>query len=213
VEGQEPIGTSPTMGSIVTPGLTWKDLEWIRETTNLPIVIKGIQTVEDAIIAYQHRVQGVVLSNHGGRIQDTYVHSFFPLTSLSFLLLPEWLSLTRRKTPCRTQSPLLMLLEIRKYAPFLLRSRMEIYLDGGIRRGSDVVKALALGATAVGLGRPFLYSLSGYGESGVRRMVQILRDEIVTNMALSGARNISELSPEMVNVSELERNLTGSIKL
>lgn len=132
---------------------------------------------------------------------------------LSFFSFSEDLSLARRKTPCRTQPPLLTLLEIRKYAPFLIRSGMEIYLDGGIRRGSDVVKALALGATAVGLGRPFLYSLPGYGQSGVKRMVQVLRDEIVTNMALTGARSISEIVPEMVNVSELERNLIGSIKL
>lgn len=91
---------------------------------------------------------------------------------------------------------------------------MEIYIDGGIRRGTDVIKALALGATAVGLGRPFLYSMAaGYGEEGVRKLVQILREEIVTNMALIGATQLSELEPSMVNTAKLGRDLCTSPKL
>jgi L-lactate dehydrogenase (cytochrome) len=89
---------------------------------------------------------------------------------------------------------------------------MEIYLDGGIRRGTDVIKALALGATAVGLGRPFLMSLV-YGKPGVHKVVQIMRDEISRNMALIGARNIGEIVPEMLNISELQRDLSRTIKL
>jgi len=171
------------MSSVITPRLSWVDLKWIREMTSLPLVLKGIQTVEDAILAYQHGVAGIVLSNHGGRSQDT------------------------------TQPSLLTLLEIRKHAPFLIGGKMEIYLDGGIRRGRDVIKALALGATAVGLGRPFLYSLCGYGELGVRRMVSILRDEVVTNMALAGVRQIQEITPDLVNASKLQRDLLSSARL
>jgi L-lactate dehydrogenase (cytochrome) len=106
------------------------------------------------------------------------------------------------------------LLEIRRYAPHLIDSRMEIFVDGGIRRGTDVLKALALGARAVGLGRPFLYSLTGgYGEAGFRRMVDILREELKTNMALAGATGIPEIVPEMVNTQRLEREVIGSVKL
>lgn len=91
---------------------------------------------------------------------------------------------------------------------------MQIFIDGGIRRGTDVLKAIALGATAVGLGRPFLYSLSaGYGENGVRRMVQILRQEIEANMTFLGATSLKDLRPEMVNTSRLERDLVASVKL
>lgn len=112
------------------------------------------------------------------------------------------------------QSPLLTLLEIRKFAPQLLDSEMQIFVDGGIRRGTDVLKALALGADAVGLGRPFLYSLTaGYGENGVRRMLTILRQEIEMNMILLGVSSLNELKSEMVNASRLEKHMVGSIKL
>lgn len=91
---------------------------------------------------------------------------------------------------------------------------MQIFIDGGIRRGTDVIKALALGATAVGLGRPFLYSMAaGYGEAGTRRMVQILREEIETNMALVGATTVAEIDRGMVNTARLERDLTAYARL
>jgi L-lactate dehydrogenase (cytochrome) len=109
---------------------------------------------------------------------------------------------------------MITLLEIRRYASHLINSRMEIFVDGGFRRGTDVLKALALGARAVGLGRPFLYSLTGgYGEAGFRRMVQILRQELETNMALAGATKISEVVPEMVNTQRLEKEVIGCVKL
>lgn len=112
------------------------------------------------------------------------------------------------------QAPLLTLLEIRKFAPHLIESKMTIFIDGGIRRGTDILKAIALGATAVGLGRPFLFSLcAGYGEKGVQRMVEILRHEIETNMTFLGASTMKELRPEMVNTSRLERDLISSVKL
>ncbi|CAG7969138.1 unnamed protein product [Penicillium salamii] len=181
---QEGQGVAKIMASSISPFIDWDILTWIRRITDLPLVIKGIQCVEDAVIAYEHGVQGIVLSNHGGRSQDT------------------------------AQSPLLTLLEIRKFAPQLLDSEMQIFVDGGIRRGTDVLKALALGADAVGLGRPFLYSLTaGYGENGVRRMLAILRQEIEMNMILLGVSSLNELKPEMVNASRLEKHMVGSIKL
>ena len=105
------------------------------------------------------------------------------------------------------------LLEINKYAPFLL-NKMEIYLDGGIYRGTDILKALALGVTAVGLGRAFLYALTaGYGENGVRKLVSILREELASNMALAGARSLGEITRAMINTRKLERDLVSSVKL
>lgn len=192
------------MASSISPFIDWEILTWLRQLTDLPVVIKGIQCVEDAVLAYQNGVQGIVLSNHGGRSQDTYdiselwliLHARYILTYLN-----------------RAQSPLLTLLEIRKFAPHLIESKMQIFIDGGIRRGTDVLKAIALGATAVGLGRPFLFSLSGYGEKGVRRMIENLRQEIEANMVFLGVTSLEELRPEMVNTSRLEKHLIGSVKL
>lgn len=91
---------------------------------------------------------------------------------------------------------------------------MQIFIDGGVRRGTDIIKAVALGATAVGIGRPCLYSMTaGYGELGFRRMVQILRSELETNMALIGARSLADLVPEMVNTKRLERDVIDLPKL
>lgn len=112
------------------------------------------------------------------------------------------------------QPPLVTLLEIRRYAPHLIQSNMQIFIDGGIRRGTDVLKALALGATAVGLGRPFLFSLAaGYGADGNRRAIQILRQEIEMNMVFLGVTKLSELGPHLVNSMRLERDVVGSVKL
>ncbi|BCS12728.1 L-lactate dehydrogenase [Aspergillus luchuensis IFO 4308] len=177
-------GVAKTMASSISPYIDWDILKWIRGLTDLPVVIKGIQCVEDAVLAYQHGVQGIVLSNHGGRSQDT------------------------------AQPPLVTLLEIRRYAPHLIQSNMQIFIDGGIRRGTDVLKALALGATAVGLGRPFLFSLAaGYGADGNRRAIQILRQEIEMNMVFLGVTKLSELGPHLVNSMRLERDVVGSVKL
>ncbi|WYZ39579.1 hypothetical protein EsH8_III_001493 [Colletotrichum jinshuiense] len=177
-----------TASGLLNAALTWDDLDWIRATTTLPVVVKGIQSVEDALMAHARGVDGIVLSNHGGRSQDT------------------------------AQAPMLTLLEIRRYAPHLLapaaRARFQVLVDGGVRRGTDVLKALALGAAAVGVGRPFLYSMTaGYGEAGARRLVRILRRELETNMALAGAATLADIVPEMVNSERAEREVTGRVKL
>ncbi|KAF4435205.1 glycolate oxidase [Fusarium austroafricanum] len=177
-----------TSRGLLNPLLSWDDIGWIREAAGLPLVLKGVQTVEDAVLAHLHGLDGIVLSNHGGRSQDT------------------------------AQPPMVTLLEIRQYAPHLLspsiRHKFQVFLDGGIRRGTDVIKAVALGATAVGIGRPALFSMcAGYGEKGLHRLVQILRAEVETNMALIGARNIKELVPEMVNSERAEVGVSRRVKL
>ena len=126
------------------PSLTWQEtLPWLAKHTDLPIVLKGLQTHEDAYLASLHapQVKGIILSNHGGRALDTAppaVHT---------------------------------LLEIRKYCPEVF-DKIEVYVDGGIRRGTDVVKALCLGAKAVGIGRSALWGLAAGGVEGVRRTLQ-----------------------------------------
>lgn len=171
--------------TLLNPFLKWEDLAWIRSVTKLPLVLKGVQTVEDALIAYENGINAIYLSNHGGRSQDT------------------------------AQAPILTLLEIRKYAPQLIgNDKMQIFVDGNIRRGTDIIKCLALGATAVGVGRPWLYSMTGgYGEDGVRHLIAILRNEIIVNMGLIGATSISELVPSMVNTMRAETEVFGGVKL
>lgn len=86
---------------------------------------------------------------------------------------------------------------------------MQVFVDGGVRRGTDIIKALCLGATAVGVGRPVLFSMSGgYGEYGIRRMLQILRNELQTNMAFIGAKGVGALEPGMLNTRRLEKTMT-----
>jgi L-lactate dehydrogenase (cytochrome) len=181
VEGDKATGLAAKNTGFINAGIDWSIVDWLRGITNLPIVVKGIQSYEDATIAFEHKTDGVVLSNHGGRSQDT------------------------------AQPPLLTLLEINKFAPHILGKHMEVFVDGGVRRGTDIIKALALGATAVGIGRPTLFSMAGgFGSYGVRRMVQILRRELQINMAMIGARNIGELESGMLNTRQLEHMLSSS---
>ncbi|RDW67695.1 hypothetical protein BP6252_09091 [Coleophoma cylindrospora] len=159
--------------------LTWKaTLPWLAKHTNMPIVLKGIQTHEDAYLAAQYapQVKAIILSNHGGRALDTAppaVHT---------------------------------LLEIRKYCPEVL-SKIEVWVDGGIKRGTDVVKALCLGAKAVGVGRAALYGLGAGGPEGVERTFEILKAEIETCMRLLGVEKVSELGPKYINSRAVERDI------
>ncbi|KAI0639264.1 FMN-dependent dehydrogenase-domain-containing protein [Trametes polyzona] len=170
-EGGESVNLLGTAGALIANDdldMTWeKTIPWLRSITKLPIVIKGIQSVQDAVLAAEAGVDGILLSNHGGRQLE------FSLPSIEVLY------------------------RIRKQRPDVF-DKLEVYIDGGARRGTDVLKAVALGAKAVGMGRPFLYAQSAYGEEGVVRTVEILKREIVTAMRLLGVRNVSELTPEMV---------------
>ncbi|KAI1173085.1 FMN-dependent dehydrogenase-domain-containing protein [Nemania sp. FL0916] len=152
--------------------LTWDDLSWIRREWGGPVVLKGVQSAEDAARAADLGVDGVLLSNHGGR----QMHD-----------APDALT---------------TLLEIRTHYPKVLE-RLEVFVDGGCRDGSDVLKAVALGAKAVGIGRPVFYALAAYGQKGVERCLDIFADELTTGMRLSGMADISEVRPERVNASRL----------
>ncbi|ORY19048.1 L-lactate dehydrogenase [Clohesyomyces aquaticus] len=168
---------APAMGGRVatgqlSPHTTWEDLAWLRKEWNGPIVLKGIQSAEDAKLAMEYECQGILLSNHGGRQQ----HS--------------------------APSALMTLLEIRTYYPEVM-GKLEIFLDGGLRDGADVLKALCLGATAVGVGRPYLYALAAYGVQGIERCTDILSEELAIGMRLLGVTSLDQLRPEMVNATSL----------
>jgi (S)-2-hydroxy-acid oxidase len=145
-------GLASYVSSLIDQSLTWDDIAWLRKNTHLKIVVKGIMTAEDAILAVQHRVDGVWVSNHGARQLDTV-----PAT---IEVLPEIVQ--------------------------AVGGQVEIYLDGGILRGTDVFKALALGARAVFLGRPVLWGLAHSGEDGVTNVLKLINDEFILAMKLSG---------------------------
>lgn len=148
----------------MSPELSWDHIDWLREHTRLPILLKGVLHPEDARIALAHGVDGLLLSNHGGRQLDTV-----PAT---IDLLPEFVAAVDGSVP--------------------------VLLDGGVRRGTDVVKALALGAAAVGVGRPIVWGLATAGEEGAARVLELLRDEVDHTVALCGARGLADLTPDLV---------------
>jgi 4-hydroxymandelate oxidase len=151
-------------GSEHDESLTWDDLAWIRSLSSLPLVLKGIVTGEDARLAADHGVDGIIVSNHGGRQLDG--------APATLDVLPE--------------------------VADAVGGRCEILLDGGVRRGADVVKAVALGAKAVLIGRPYLWGLAAAGEAGVRAVLEMFRDELELAMALCGRRSISEIDGSAV---------------
>jgi 4-hydroxymandelate oxidase len=148
----------------IDPSLDWDDLAELRELAPLPLVLKGIQTAEDAVLAVEHGADAIVVSNHGGRQLDA--------VGATAGLLPEIVE--------------------------AVAGRIEVYVDGGIRRGSDVVKALALGARAVLVGRAPLWGLACDGEAGARRVLELLHGEIELALALCGCA-----SPEAVSAAHL----------
>jgi len=146
-------------GPLLAGAPRWHDLAWLRSLTNLPVLAKGIMTAEDARRAVQEGVDGIIVSNHGGRVLDTQ-----PAT---ISVLPEIADAVGADVP--------------------------ILLDGGIRRGSDIFKALALGARAVLVGRSYVYGLATAGTIGVAHVIQILRAELEVTMALTGCAALDEI--------------------
>jgi len=151
-------------GSGESSNLTWDTVKRMRDATRMKIVLKGIVTPEDAELSVKNGMDGILLSNHGGRGEDN------------------------------GRSTIDALQEIIVAA----NGKMPVFIDGGFRRGTDVVKALALGATAVGVGRPYLWGLGAFGEEGVTRVLEIMRTETQVAMQQCGVRSISELNPNFV---------------
>ncbi|MCH2408774.1 MAG: alpha-hydroxy-acid oxidizing protein [Acidimicrobiales bacterium] len=168
IDGSTAVDLAEHMKSQFDPGLSWKDVEWLRSIWKGPILIKGIQTVEDALIAVDSGVEAIAISNHGGRQLDE--------APTPFDLLPE--------------------------VAEAVQDRLEIICDGGARRGSDIVKAVSLGATAVMAGRPYLYALAACGESGVDHVLDLLHEGVERTMSLTGAASVDDLTKELISRTE-----------
>jgi 4-hydroxymandelate oxidase len=158
------VGMAPESLKIVP--MTWETVTWLRSLTSLPILLKGILTAEDARLAVEHGVSGIIVSNHGGRQLDGVV------TSIE--ALPEVVD--------------------------AVAGHCEVYLDGGIRRGTDILKALALGARAVLVGRPILWGLAVDGAAGVQRVLSILHAELERAMKLAGCPTIASINRTLVKL-------------
>ncbi|KAF8339391.1 FMN-dependent dehydrogenase-domain-containing protein [Amanita rubescens] len=177
-------GAARAISSFIDPGLDWNDLGWFRSVTNIPLILKGVQCWEDALEAYDRGLAGVVLSNHGGRQLD------FARSGIEVLV--EVVDKLKEKRGLKFPN-----------------EKFQLFVDGGVRRATDVLKAVALGATAVGIGRPFLYAFSAYGQEGVDKALQILHDEFEMNMRLLGARTIKDVVPEMVDASNIHSHIVA----
>ncbi len=160
VEGNS--GLAAYVDEMFDPSLTWGAIEWLAGITDLPVLVKGIVHPEDGRLAVERGASGVVVSNHGGRQLDTSIATIRALPDVA-LAVDEALAQLGRD---RTEFPVLV--------------------DGGVRRGTDVVKALALGADAVCVGRPVLWGLAVAGEVGARHVLELLREEIDLAIALCG---------------------------
>jgi isopentenyl diphosphate isomerase/L-lactate dehydrogenase-like FMN-dependent dehydrogenase len=145
---------------------TWQQVDRLKRLTKMKLVLKGIETREDARLCRDHGVDGIIVSNHGGRATED--------------LRPTMESLP----------------EVLEGAG----GQMKIMVDGGFRRGTDVYKALALGASAVGIGRPYIYGLTAFGQEGVERVLDILRSELLMTMRQCGTPTLPQITPASISI-------------
>ena len=166
---EEDVGaaTGHYLGVYVNPSLTWDDLDWLRKLTSLPILVKGIQHVDDAREAARRGVDGIVVSNHGGRQVDGALGSLDALAPIAEAVGDE----------------------------------LTVLFDSGVRNGSDVLKALALGADAVLLGRPYIWGLALEGQQGVETVLKMILAELDLTMALCGYTRPDQLGPDALQTT------------
>ena len=147
-------------GEMVPTGADWSYVDRLKKMTTMKVLLKGIDTAEDAVLAREHGADGVIVSNHGGRATETGRGTMD--------ILPEVVDAVGGQIP--------------------------VFVDGGFRRGTDVFKALAIGARAVGIGRPYIWGLSAYGQAGVERVLEILRAELTLTMRQCGTPSIAQIT-------------------
>jgi len=152
------------LNNMLSATMDWDFVNRLRETTKMKVVLKGILTAEDAELAVKNGIDGVLVSNHGARSEDS--------GRATIDVLPEVLDGTKGK--------------------------ITVIVDSGFRRGTDIAKAMAMGANAVGVGRPYLWGLGAFGEPGVAKVMEILRTEFQVAMAQSGIRSVKEFTPAYV---------------
>lgn len=147
-------------GGINSPAATWDYVDRLKKMTKMKLVLKGIETREDAKLCQEHGVDGIVVSNHGGRAAED--------GRATIDSLPDVVD--------------------------AVGGRIPVLVDGGFRRGTDIYKALALGARAVGIGRPYIWGLTAFGQAGVERVLDILRAELQLTMRQCGTPAISQIT-------------------
>jgi L-lactate dehydrogenase (cytochrome) len=167
-DGASPVTLSDYINTQFDPSLSWADVDWLRSVWDGPIVLKGIQTVEDAVLAADAGVDAIALSNHGGRQLDGAPAAF----------------------------------ELVAPVADAIGGRTEIICDGGVRRGSDILKAVAAGATAAMAGRAYLYALGAAGERGVDRVLEWFRADLVRTMSLVGTGRIADIDRSLLDLPE-----------
>jgi len=159
------MATGHFLGVQANPSLSWDDLSQLREMTSLPILVKGIQHADDAREAARRGLDGVIVSNHGGRQVDGAVASLDTLPAIAGAV----------------------------------GDQLAVLFDSGVRSGADVLKALALGADAVCLGRPYLWGLALGGQAGVETVLKMVLAELDLTMALCGLTRPEEIGPELLS--------------
>ncbi len=147
-----------------SPSMTWDFIDRVKKTTKMKVMIKGLESHEDATAALQHGVDGIIVSNHGGRSIES--------GRATIESLPEVVA--------------------------AVSGRIPVLVDGGFRRGTDVIKALALGASAVGIGRPYLWGLSAFGQAGVERVLEIMRGELELAMRQCGKTSLAKIDKSTI---------------
>ena len=168
LSGYTPPARRTPKGARYQAQLNWELIKKIKSKTKLPIILKGIATVEDALISIDHEIDIIYISNHGGRQLDFGLGTTEVLTEI----------INTTKDHC------------------------EIYVDGGFYRGTDILKAICLGATAIGLGRLYGYGMAADGVDGIIRVLEILEEEIINAMANLGVTTLSELNKDLICKSE-----------
>jgi isopentenyl diphosphate isomerase/L-lactate dehydrogenase-like FMN-dependent dehydrogenase len=153
------------VSSLIDPGIGWNDVDWLRSACDLPLIVKGIQTAEDAHLSLEHDVDAIVVSNHGGR--------FLQGSRGTLDMLPEVVA--------------------------AIGDRLEVYVDGGVRTGEDVLKALASGARACWIGRPARWGQAVAGADGVAHVVEILRTELLGAMGLCGVADVRDVPRGLIS--------------
>lgn len=146
------------------PSLTWDYIDWLKDNTRMKVVIKGIVTREDARLCRKHGADGLIVSNHGGRQEES--------NRGTLECLPEVVEAVDGKIP--------------------------VLIDSGFRRGTDIFKALALGAQAICIGRPYLWGLASFGEEGVTKVLDLLDAELIRIMQLAGTPTVKDITPAFV---------------
>lgn len=152
-------GSLDIFNNVLDASLTWKDVEWLCSFAEIPVLVKGVLSAEDADIAVKTGVAGIMVSNHGGRNLDTVPATIDALPQVTDVVA----------------------------------GRVPVLVDGGVRRGTDVLKAIAFGASAVLIGRPYLYGLGAAGEAGVTNVLRILQREFSMAMVLTGRMSVGEI--------------------